>query len=51
MIEGKGFGHHLGICQWGARAMVEQGQNFVHVLRFYYPGAVLKQLYVKKETV
>lgn len=50
-INGKGFGHHLGMCQWGARAMVEQGRTYVHILQFYYPGAVFKQLYAKKESV
>lgn len=50
-IQGKGFGHHLGICQWGARAMVEQGRSYLNILQFYYPGAVIKQLYAKREGV
>lgn len=49
IVDGKGFGHHLGICQWGARAMVEQGRHYLHVLQFYYPGAVMKQLNCKRE--
>ncbi len=36
-IKGKGYGHHLGICQWGARKMVDCGYSFKNILSFYYP--------------
>ena len=36
-IKGKGYGHHLGICQWGARKMVDHGFSFKNILSFYYP--------------
>jgi len=39
VIAGRGYGHHLGICQWGAREMIRDGWNYQQVLKFYYPGA------------
>lgn len=38
-VNGNGFGHHLGICQWGAREMINKGYNYREILQFYYPGA------------
>ena len=46
-IKGKGFGHHLGICQWGAREMVEQNWDYESVLKFYYPGVSFMKLHHK----
>lgn len=34
---GRGYGHHLGLCQWGARQMVDEGWNYKEILQFYYP--------------
>lgn len=36
-FEGKGYGHHLGLCQWGARKMIELGWLWTDILKFYYP--------------
>ena len=41
---GKGYGHHLGLCQWGAREMVAQGWDYEKVLEFYYPGTTFMKL-------
>ena len=38
IVKGKGYGHHLGLCQWGAREMVRQGWDSYDILDFYYPG-------------
>lgn len=38
---GKGQGHHIGACQWGARAMVDLGWKYHEILYFYYPGTSL----------
>ena len=42
---GRGFGHGVGLCQWGAQAMAEQGHNEFRVLRHYYPTANLTRVY------
>ncbi len=37
-ISGRGYGHHIGLCQWGAREMVKDGWDYQSILQFYYPG-------------
>jgi stage II sporulation protein D len=46
-FKGVGFGHHLGLCQWGAREMVNQGWSYKKILKFYYPGTTFMKLYKK----
>lgn len=40
---GKGFGHGVGMCQWGARGMALAGKNYREILEFYYPGTRIKK--------
>lgn len=35
-IDGKGFGHGVGLCQWGAKTMAEKGYSAKRILNFYY---------------
>ncbi len=44
IFQGRGFGHHLGLCQWGARAMVDKGWDFMGIISYYYPGTSLARL-------
>ena len=37
-FSGRGYGHGVGMCQWGAKAMAEQGYSARQILEFYYPG-------------
>jgi stage II sporulation protein D len=37
-FSGRGYGHGVGMCQWGAKAMAEQGHTARQILEFYYPG-------------
>ncbi len=37
VLTGRGYGHHLGICQWGARRMLDHGATYKEILAFYYP--------------
>jgi len=41
IVKGRGFGHHLGLCQRGAREMVRDGWDYKRVLQFYYPDTGL----------
>lgn len=36
-----GHGHGVGMSQYGAKVMAEQGADFSEILAHYYPGAVL----------
>lgn len=38
---GHGWGHGVGLCQWGARGRAEGGQTYEQILKAYYPGARL----------
>jgi stage II sporulation protein D len=35
---GRGFGHLVGLCQWGAEAQARQGKVYDEILKSYYPG-------------
>ncbi|TAK09079.1 MAG: SpoIID/LytB domain-containing protein [Candidatus Manganitrophaceae bacterium] len=41
-IRGMGYGHGVGLCQWGAKVMAESGLNFDEILLYYYPGVTLQ---------
>jgi stage II sporulation protein D len=45
VIFGSGSGHGVGLCQWGAKGMAEQGKNYREILDFYFPGTTVKKLY------
>jgi stage II sporulation protein D len=38
LINGKGFGHGVGMCQWGAIGQSKQGISFKDILNHYYSG-------------
>jgi len=38
---GKGLGHGVGLCQYGAAEMIRNGASYIDVLKFYFPGAEL----------
>jgi stage II sporulation protein D len=37
-FDGAGYGHGVGMCQWGAIGRARAGQDFRTILRTYYPG-------------
>ncbi|MCP9884311.1 SpoIID/LytB domain-containing protein [Synechococcus sp. ATX 2A4] len=39
---GRGFGHGVGMSQWGALAMAQRGSSFQEILHHYYRGAQLR---------
>jgi stage II sporulation protein D len=43
-FSGRGYGHGVGMCQWGAKGMAEQGASAWQILTFFYPGATLATL-------
>jgi stage II sporulation protein D len=42
---GKGWGHGVGLCQWGANELTKQGKSFKEVIEYYYPKTKIKKLY------
>ncbi len=43
--EGMGFGHGVGLCQWGAIGRARAGQDYRRILTTYYPGARVERWY------
>lgn len=41
-IEGEGWGHGVGMSQWGARIMADRGATYAEILSHYYTGTVLE---------
>lgn len=46
-LVGSGWGHGVGMCQWGAFEMGLQQYRYDEILEFYYPGAQLHDLTVR----
>jgi stage II sporulation protein D len=40
-LRGTGYGHGIGMCQWGAIGRARAGQDFRTILRAYYPGTTV----------
>jgi len=40
-FSGRGYGHGVGMSQWGAKGMAEQGYKAEKILEYYYPGTTL----------
>jgi stage II sporulation protein D len=38
IIEGNGYGHGVGLCQWGAIYLSKEGWNYEDILEHYFPG-------------
>jgi stage II sporulation protein D len=45
VVEGKGNGHGVGMCQWGAVGRARAGYSAEQILAAYYPGTVLARAY------
>jgi len=43
-FSGRGYGHGVGMSQWGAKGMAEQGHRADKILEYYYPGTTLGSL-------
>ena len=41
VLNGYGFGHGVGLCQWGAIALSQKGSSYEEILQHYYPGTTI----------
>lgn len=41
-VQGRGYGHGVGMSQWGARGLAEQGADFRRILEHYYRGVTIR---------
>jgi stage II sporulation protein D len=44
-IQGRGKGHAVGLCQFCARGMAEQGSDWPSMVKDFYPGARVEKAY------
>lgn len=44
-VLGRGFGHGVGLCQFGAEAMARKSARATDIVLHYYPGARVERLY------
>ncbi|MFA5073495.1 MAG: SpoIID/LytB domain-containing protein [Nitrospirota bacterium] len=44
VFRGRGSGHGVGLCQWGAQEMASRGHNYFVILSHYYPGTNLARM-------
>src|ERR1700739_939843 len=43
LVSGHGWGHGVGMGQWGAQGYAQQGYGYEQILAAYYPGTELGQ--------
>ena len=43
VFAGKGFGHGVGMCQWGANLMGKKGEDPEDIINFYYQGVKIEK--------
>lgn len=42
-LYGGGYGHGIGMSQYGANGMAKEGLSYEQILRYYFPGIILKE--------
>ena len=47
ILQGLGFGHGLGMSQWGAYELAKRGANHLQILGYYYRGVALTPIQAK----
>jgi len=45
VFAGRGFGHGVGLCQWGAKGMADAGYTYKDILKHYYSNAEIGRMY------
>ncbi len=45
IIKGKGYGHGVGMSQWGASEMANAGKDYKEIIAFYYPSTEITKIY------
>ena len=44
-FKGNGWGHCVGLCQWGARGMALKGYSYKQILQHYYPNLDMRRMF------
>ena len=43
LFYGRGWGHGVGLSQWGARSLAQNGWTAERILTYYYPGTTVRR--------
>ena len=43
VLDGRGYGHGVGMSQYGARAQAREGRSYQEILAYYFPGTVVER--------
>ncbi|MDR1195865.1 MAG: SpoIID/LytB domain-containing protein [Endomicrobium sp.] len=46
-FKGRGWGHKVGLCQWGAKGMADEGKKYAQILEYYYPKTRVEKVTYK----
>ena len=46
LISTKGYGHGVGMSEYGANGMANEGYNYIEILKYYYQGIKIKNIIV-----
>ncbi len=49
VLQGSGYGHGIGMSQYGAQQMAKEGKSYKDILAFYYPNTNLTTLSISKD--
>ena len=45
LTKGRGWGHGVGLCQWGSIELAKRGWSYQKILKYYYPGVALEKFW------
>lgn len=45
VVSGKGYGHGVGLSQWGAKALAEDGKSPEEIVKYFYEGIEIEKLW------
>lgn len=48
MLRGRGWGHGVGMCQWGAMQLSRDGHDYRKILSHYYPGTKFTPWFIEE---
>ena len=45
VMAGVGYGHGVGMCQWGARALADKGQSGEDIINYFFRGVEMVKMW------
>ena len=45
LFSGAGYGHGMGMSQWGAYAMANEGETAQDIIEYYYNGVTIEKIW------